>query len=122
MSETRLLFIDVVNSMPYNSEWYFHVGSVHKDFFDAIEGIPYETGDIFVKLILKEEYKKKLVALSVDDLYEHIQEVKVFWEGRKIFEAYDGFVIGTLSRYYDITGTVLVKHLGQDILYVSSEW
>jgi hypothetical protein len=122
MSETSQFFIDVVSSMPSNSEWYFHVPPVHKEFFDAIEGIPYETGDIFVKLELKEEYRRKVSAISVNDVHELIQEARVFWEGRKIFEAYDGFVIGTVSKFYDINGTALEKHLGQDILYISSEW
>jgi hypothetical protein len=108
--------------MPSNSEWLFHVPPVYKEFFDAIEGVSYETGDIFVKLTLKEEYRRKVAAISVNDLHELIQEARVLWEGRKIFEAFDGFVIGTVSKYFDIVGTPLIKHLGQDILFISSEW
>ena len=122
MSDTSEFFVDVVNSMPSGSEWHFHVPPVHKEFFDAIQGVSYETGAIFIKLILKEEYRKKVAAISVNDVHELIQEVRIYWEGRKIFEAYDGFVIGTVSKFYDINGTALEKHLGQDILYISSDW
>jgi hypothetical protein len=63
-----------------------------------------------------------LADISINDIHEFIQNVEIVWQGRKIFEAYDGFVIGTVSKHFDIAKTALESHLNQDILFISSKW
>ncbi|MDO6435236.1 hypothetical protein Q4E93_31760 [Flavitalea sp. BT771] len=120
MSDTSQFFTDIVNSMPLDSEWFFQ--APHDEFLEAIAGIPYENGEVFVKLILKEENKKRLVNISINDVHELIQQCKVFWKQKEIFVAYDGFVIGTLSNHFDVGETSLAKYLGQDILFIANDW
>lgn len=120
MSETRQFFIDVVNSMPVGSEWI--VQAPDKEFLKAIREIPYLIGEVYITLTLKDENRKNFVAISSEDIYEFIQQAKILYRGRQIFEAYDGFNTGIVSKYFDMTETPLIGHLGQDILIVSSEW
>jgi RHS repeat-associated protein len=120
MSETSRFFVDIVNSMPIESEWL--IQAPHKEFVEAINGIPYESDGVFLKLILREEYRKKLASVSINDIHEFIQQAKILWKGSLIFESYDGFEIGTVSKHFVIKGTPLEYHLGQDILFISSNW
>jgi hypothetical protein len=106
--------------MPLDSEWFFQ--APHDEFLEAIVGIPYEIGDVFVKLVLKEEHREPLANISINDVHEFIQRCTVFWKQKEIFVAHDGFVIGTLSKHFDISGTALAKHLGQDILFIANDW
>jgi hypothetical protein len=122
VTDTSQIFIDLVNSMPIGSDWYFQVSSVHKEFFASLEGVPYEPGEGFLKFILLKEHREKVASLSLLDLHEFIQQATVFWQGRKIFDAYDGFVMNIVSRDFEIKDTPLAKHMNQDILFVSSEW
>src|SRR4051812_18103128 len=120
MSETSRFFVDIVNSMPLDSEWFFQ--APHKEFTDALQGVKFESAEVFIKLVLKEENRKRLAEIAINDVHEYVQQLKIFWKGEKIFEAYDGFVIGTVSKHFDISKTALLNHLDQDILFISSEW
>jgi hypothetical protein len=122
MSEKSQFVIDIVNAMPVQSEWHFYLPPSYKEFYDAIKGVPIEIETIYVKLILREEFRQIVAAISANEIYERVQELQIFFGGQKIFEAYDGFVIGTVSKFYEISGTNLAKHLNKDILYISSDW
>jgi hypothetical protein len=120
MSDTDRFFIDIVNSMPPDSEWFFQ--APHDEFLEAITGMPFEIGEVYVKLILKEEYRERLANIAINDVHEFIQQCRVFSKQKEIFVAYDGFVIGTLSKHFDLGGTSLAKHLGQDVLFIANDW
>jgi hypothetical protein len=76
MSVTSQFFIDIVSSMPLDSEWFFQ--APHDEFLEAIAGIPYEIGEVFVKLTLKEEHREHLANISINDVHEFIQRCTVF--------------------------------------------
>jgi hypothetical protein len=120
MRESRQFFIDVVNSMPLDSEWF--IQAPDEEFLDAIKEIPHEIDEVYIRILLKDAYRSMLADISSNDLHECIHQVKIFWKQKKIFEAYDGFVIGTVSENFDLAGTALEDHLDQDILFISSEW
>ena len=93
------------------------MSDVHTDFFDTIKGVRYERKGISVNFILLNEYREQLISLTEKDLHEVIQRASVFWNGQKIFEAFDGFVIGTLSKSI-ISWEHLCKHIWDKIFYI----
>jgi hypothetical protein len=122
VSETGQIFKDIVATLPIGSEWYFDVSPVHEEFFEAMEGIPCEIEEMHVKFEMMEGHREKIQSLVAMELHELIQRAKVIWEGRKIFEAYDGFIMNTVSKYFDIKNSPMESYLNQDILFISSVW
>jgi len=120
MNDTSQFVIDVVDYMPAESEWMIQAPG--EEFLDAIREIPHLIDKVYIRLTLKEKYRKNFAALSAGDIYEFIQHARVIFGGRLIFEAYDSFNTGIVSKNFDITETPLIGHVGQDILMVSSEW
>ena len=121
MSETSDFFLDIVRSMPLNSKWIAQVP--HREFLDSIRPIPYVLSDnVFVQFVLKEEYREILASIPKNDLHELVSNLEVWDDNKKIFEAFDGFEIGTISKEFEINGTPLEHHLNQDILYISRKW
>ena len=65
-------------------------------------------------------FPKHVIAdLIIDDLFERINFLEVSRDGQKLLEAFDGFVIVTLSKNFPLAGTALLQYLDQDLLFVS---
>jgi hypothetical protein len=73
-------------------------------------------------LTFKNEYRQQIGDLLKEDLYEKINSPAVFKDGKKLLEAFDGFVIVTVSKHFPIGETALPKYLDMDQLFISEEW
>jgi len=122
MSNSRSLFVDLVKSMPSGTEWQLDVSEMHTDFYNAIRGIVYEKNGISMTFILNDGYRKQLIDLTYAELHEVVQRVTIAWQGSKVFEAFDGFEIAIISKYFKISETPLSMHLDKDILFISDDW
>ena len=120
MIDSKEFFIDLVNAIPSGTEWLFQ--SSYASFFEAIKGIPVVNESSVFKIDFQDLYRKQLSDLANDNLFECINDFEVRETGKKILEAYDGFVIVTLSRDFKIERTRLSKYLNNDLLFISDEW
>jgi len=120
MIDEKEYFIDLVSSIPANTDWF--IQSPSPKFYEAIKGIPFIREAGVIKILFKSEYRDQIAGLAKDDLYEHINFLEVLQDGKKLLEAFDGFVIVSISKDFVITATVLPKYLDMDLLYVSDNW
>jgi len=114
------LFIDLVAAIPDNTDW--SMQSAFPEVYEAMTGIPYTRESINIELKFNFEFRDQILRLAQDDLYQFINFLEVSLDGKKLVEAYDGFVMVTLSKDFDISKTSLPKHIDTDGLYISDSW
>ena len=120
MTDEKEFFIDLVNAIPDNTHW--SMQSSFSEVFVALAGIPLIKEVATIGLAFKNEYRKQIADLVEGDLHERINFLQVFQDGKKLLEAFDGFVIVTLSKNFVLQGTSLHNYLNSDFLYVSDNW
>jgi hypothetical protein len=120
MIDSQDFFIELVNAIPSNTEWILQ--SSFNRLFEAIKGIPYVNELSVFKINFQENFRKQISELANNNLYECINDLEIFENGKKLLEAFDGFVIVTLSKDFKIEGTALPKYLNNDILFISDVW
>ena len=120
MIDEKEFFIDLVNAIPDKTHWSMQSG--FSEVYAAMSGIPLIKEPAAIGLIFKNEYRKQIADLAKDNLHEFINFLEVLEGGRKLLEAFDGFVIVTISKDFDINSTILPKYLDRDLLYISDEW
>jgi hypothetical protein len=120
MIDSQIFFVDLVNAIPSDTEWILQ--SSYSRLFEAIKGIPYVKELSVFKIDFQESYRKQLSELANNNLYECINDLEIFEKGKKLLEAYDGFVIVTVSKDFKIEGTHLQKYLNNDLLFISDVW
>jgi hypothetical protein len=113
-------FSNLVNSIPAHTEWYLQ--STSPEFYEEIKGIPFVRETTVIKILFENKYRNQIAGLAKDDLYERINFLEIFQSGKKLLEAFDGFVMVSISKDFNITATALPKYLDMDLLYVSDNW
>ena len=73
-------------------------------------------------IAFRDAFRSQISDLIVDDLFERINFLEVSQNGQKLLEAFDGFVIVTLSKNFPLAGTALSQYLDHDLLFVSEIW
>jgi len=106
--------------MPLNADCY--IQSPHEEFIKAIIGINYVQDEIYIKIKLTEENKTILLRITVESLEEYIQSAKIKYNGELLFEAYDGFEYGILSKRFNIENSILKEIVVQGNCTISKEW
>jgi hypothetical protein len=120
MMDEKQFFIDLINAIPENTYWSFQ--SASSEVYAALNGIQIISEAATHGLHFKNEFRQQIADLVKDDLFEGINFLEVVKEGEKLLEAFDGFVIVTISKNFDIKETALPKYLNMDLLYVADNW
>ena len=120
MIDRQEFFIDLINAIPSNTEWLLQ--SSFNRLFEAIKGIPYVDEPPVIKINFQDHFRKQISELANNDLYECINDLEIFENGKRLLEAFDGFVIVTVSKGFKIEGTDLPKYLDSDLLFISDVW
>jgi hypothetical protein len=120
MTKEQTFFIDLVNAIPDNTHWSFHCYA--DEFYATLLGIPLVTERATIGIAFRDAFRSQIAGLTIDDLFERINFLEVSQNGQKLLEAFDGFVIVTLSKSFPLAGTALSQYLDQDLLFVSDNW
>lgn len=120
MTNEQIFFIDIVNAIPDQSYWSFQC--YDKEVFAALNGIPLIDEQATIGLSFSYDLREQITELAANDLYERINFLEIFKDGCKLLEAFDGFVIVTISKNFPLVGTKLFHYLNQDLLFVSETW
>jgi hypothetical protein len=120
MIDRQEFFIDLINAIPSNTEWLLQ--SSFTRLFEAIKGIPYIDELSVVKINFQDHFRKQISELANNNLYECINDLEIFENGKKLLEAFDGFVIVTVSKNFNMEDTNLSKYLNNDLLFISDVW
>jgi hypothetical protein len=120
MIDEKDFFVDLVNAIPANTNW--SLQSSFPELYEAMMGIPFFRESTNIELTFKDEFRDQLATLAKNNRYEYINFLQVFQNGKKILEAFDGFVIVTISKGFSIKGASLSKYLDKDLLYISDDW
>ena len=120
MTKEQAFFINLVNAIPDNTHWSFQCYA--DEFYATLRGMPLVTEQATIGIAFKDAFRSQIAKLITDNLFEHINFLEVSQDGQKLLEAFDGFVIVTLSKNFPLAGTSLSQYLDQDLLYVSDTW
>src|SRR5258706_1936468 len=120
MTKEQTFFIDLVNAIPDNTHWSFQCYA--DEFYATLLGIPLVTEPATIGIAFRDAFRSQIACLTNDDLFERINFLEVSQDGQKLLEAFDGFVIVTLSKNFPLAGTALSQYLDQDLLFVSDNW
>jgi hypothetical protein len=120
MTKEQTFFIDLVNAIPDKTHWSFQCYA--NEFYTILRGIPLVTEPATIGMAFRDAFRPQITGLIIDDLFEHINFLEVTQDGQKLLEAFDGFVIVTLSKNFPLAGTALSQYLDQDLLFVSEIW
>ena len=120
MTKEQTFFIDLVNAIPDNTHWSFQCYA--DEFYATLRGIPLVMEPATIGIAFRDAFRSQIAGLIIDDLFERINFLEVSQDGQKLLEAFDGFVIVTLSKNFPLAGTALSQYLDQDLLFVSDNW
>lgn len=120
MINEKRFFIDLANAIPSNTEWSMQSSS--SEVVATLDGIPMSRNSTDIDFTFIEEHRARIIELANDDLFECINMLIVYKDSVQLLEAFDGFVIVTLSKSFDITATNLEKYLDNDLLFISDDW
>jgi len=120
MTKEQTFFIDLMNTIPDDTHWSFQSSS--SELLAALSGLPLVTEPATIGLTFRGAFRRQIADLANDNLYESINFLEVSQDGQKLLEAFDGFVIVTLSKNFPLAGTALSQYLDQDLLFVSDNW
>jgi hypothetical protein len=108
-----------VNTIPNDTHWSFKSSS--SELLAALSGLPLVTEPATIGLTFW-GLRRQIADLANDELYESINFLEVSQSGQKLLEAFDGFIIITLSKHFPLAGTALTQYLNQDLLFISDNW
>jgi len=109
-----------VSALPNGTHWSFQ--SYDPKVYEVLSGVPLVTEPATIGMDFKEAYRQPVADLVNGDLFESINFLEVSLDDVKLLEAFDGFVIVTVSKTFPLAGTNLTQYLDQDWLYVSDNW
>ena len=120
MTKEQSFFIDLINAIPDNTHWSFQCYA--DEVYATLCGIPLVTEAATIGLDFQDTFRSQIAGLTIDDLFESINFLDVSQNGHKLLEAFDGFMIVTLSKNFPLAGPALSQYLDQDLLFVSDTW
>jgi len=120
MTKEQAFFIDLVNAIPDNTHWSLQCYA--DEFYTTLRGIPRVTEPATIGIDFRETFRSQIADLINDDIFERINFLEVSQDGQKLLEAFDGFLMVTLSKNFQLAGTALSQYLDQDLLFVSEIW
>jgi hypothetical protein len=120
MDNSAILFESVIKIMPTNAV--FYIESPHEEFINAIAGITFIQAGLYIEITLTEENKHILLGITTESFHEYIQSAKIKYKGELMFEAYDGFEYGILSKKVNVSNSILKGLIDQGNCGVSSIW
>lgn len=119
MIDKKELFIDLMAAIPDNTDWKMQFWLPPPE---AMHDIPITRNSDNIDLKFNSQYRDQISKLAERDLYRAINWFEVRENGKKLVEAFDGFVIVTVSKDFDISKTSLPRYLDDDILFVADDW
>jgi hypothetical protein len=117
---SALFFKTIINIMPTNSECF--IQSPHREFVDAIKMGEYEIANLYIQISLSEKNRQVLTQIANHDIQDYIQYFKIISAEGLLFEGFDGFEFGLVSRQLSHLRPVLQKFIDLEYCAFASDW
>lgn len=119
-NEKNDFLIDVFNILPDNVECLIQAPSLENS---IIQNMMVDSNYDYYKLIcFDKEKKQNFINQEIENsIGDYIQNIQIKNESKMLFEGFDGFEYGTLSKYIVIPKWFNEKYI-PDICMVSNEW
>jgi hypothetical protein len=122
MNIRQSYLIEVLSLMPKNSKWFIKINE--ENFISKIRNlIEYEEGVYYVIDLAKNDSTKIIKSITKFDLQDRIEEGHILSLENKLFESYDYFEFGLISKTVNLSSKFTSIYIeSEEMCKVSEEW
>lgn len=121
MKSTKNLFVDIINLLPKDLVCYFRAHGLGMDVLQNINAT--KGADSTIVMRINDFNKNRLIDFILSThFYHEIERIEMLYNGKLLFEAWDGFDVGIISKTIGIPEWFQEAGYLDDVVSVSNDW
>ncbi len=123
ITDEQLFIIEVFKLVPLNRAELL-IQSPHLEILDMLRRMNFKEKIEGFKAIKLNKKNREILTDEIiyNDIHQYIHQLKIFVDGEKIFEGYDGLEYGIFSKKFNIPESFKKRYKSKDMLMISEDW